>query len=78
MQSGCNKPRNMRDVGHQHTPRLIGNLAEFLEIENPGIRACANDDELRLVFEGETPELFKIDLFGLLVHTVMEHIVKFP
>ncbi len=63
------------EVGHvdqEDAPRLVGDGAEFLEIELPRIGGVAGDEDLRLVLQRHLADLVVIEEPGLGVEAVVD------
>ena len=64
----------MGHVDHQISADAVGNLAEFLEINDARIGRAARDDQLRLVFLGQAFDLIEVDQAALAAHTVLNRV----
>ena len=70
MISSGHKPRNVRHVDHQHSPRCIGDLAASLEIEYAGIGAGPYHKHLRPFFHRLLLKSVVVYPLGLAVHRI--------
>ena len=61
MEACGHQARGVRDVGHEGGPRLVGDLAERLEVDGAGEGRATRDDELRAVLLGQVSHLVEID-----------------
>ena len=70
MEIGNDQPRDVGNIGHQQGVGLVGDGAQTLEIDRPGVCGGTTDDELRLVLERELAQALVVDGLGLLVDPV--------
>src|SRR6266511_4283664 len=66
------QPDEVRGVHHEQRADLVGDPAESLEVDDPGVRREAGQDDLRPVLEGQVPDPVHVDELGgridLIVH----------
>jgi hypothetical protein len=72
MHAGHHQPGNVRDIGAQLGPDLVGNLAEFREIQDARIGRRAAPQDLRAVLLGQRPHLGKVDTMIALPHVIAD------
>ena len=60
MKPGDHETGDVRDVGHQQRPDLVGDAAEGREVENAWIRAVPRHDHLRPVLARERTQLMSL------------------
>ena len=76
METGGDETADVGDIGEDQRPDLIGDDPELLIIDDPGVGAGADDDDLRAVFLREGFDLVEIDGFRLPVHAVEDAAVE--
>ncbi len=70
MRPAGDEPGKVRHVDHEVRTHLIGDLAEYAEVDDAGIGGAAGDDELRAMLLGELAHLVDIDPMVVAAHAV--------
>src|SRR5688500_18302419 len=75
MQTGGNRPRNVRDVGKHPRADTARNLTDAREVDRAWIRRSTADEQFRTMFFGKPLQLVVVDLFRLFRHAVIRNLV---
>ena len=63
VQARGDKTGHVGDIRHHHAARLVRDLPEGSEIDDPRIGGSSHDDQLGTVLESQRPDLVEIDRF---------------
>ena len=74
--SGGDQSGDMGDVSEQQRPDIAGDLAHALEVDHARVGTGAHCDHGRLLFAGNLSKIVVINLLSLLIHAVMDHLIK--
>ena len=66
------QPDEVRGVDPEDRADLVGEVAEELEVDEPGDRTAAGEDDLGPVLARQRGDLVVVDVLGLLVHAVVD------
>jgi len=70
------EPRDVGDVGEQHGAHLVGDGAEGVEVDLPGIGGVAALDELRPALLREFADDVEVDALVVPAHAVVDDVVE--
>ena len=76
VQPGRDQPGEVRHVHHQVRAHRIGDPAELGEVQLPGVRGPAGNDQLRFVLQGQALHLGHVDPVVLFADLVRDHVVQ--
>src|SRR4051812_4916380 len=72
------EPDEVTGVDHHERADLVGDPAERLEVDGPGIRRESGKDDLRAVLDGQVPDPVHVDRLGGRVDLVVHEVEPFP
>src|SRR5687768_17360685 len=75
MQTGGNRPRNVRDVGKHPRADTARNLTDACEVDRAWIRRSTADKQFWTMFFGKPLQFVVVDLFRLFRHAVIRNLV---
>ena len=71
MYSACNETGDMSHIHHEVSADFLSDLAEGLEVDDPGVSRCAGKYKLRMMLQSQLSDVFHID------ETVVIYIIEY-